>query len=76
MTHDRGAYNEITFMRCERGFVIRTSGMERGYTGAVYAFDRAEDAAAWIVEQYRVISDDGPSPPTFANTPNLDGSWT
>jgi len=49
---DRGAHSELTFMRCARGFVVRSGSHYSGEIGVVYAFDHIEDVAAWFVEQY------------------------
>jgi hypothetical protein len=51
--HDRGAHQEVSFMRCARGFLLTTGNRASGMMGALYAFDRIEDVAAWFVEQYR-----------------------
>ena len=61
---DRGAFNEITFMRCARGFMLRTCAPQSGMVAQMFAFDRIEDLAAWLVEQYT-------SPP-----PTADGGLT
>lgn len=53
MTHDRGSFDEISLQRCERGFLIQCRPMHSGYKTPLYAFDRIEDAAKWLVEQYR-----------------------
>lgn len=50
--HDRGAFNQLSFVRCERGFILTDSGSEMGYLRRVWAFDRVEDLAGWLVEQY------------------------
>lgn len=49
--HDRGAFDTVQVQRCQRGFLISTGG-GMGLMGYLYAFDRIEDAAAWLVEQY------------------------
>ncbi len=49
---DRGAHRELTFMRCERGFLLRVVDLQR-IGGEIFAFDRIEDVGAWLVEQYR-----------------------
>lgn len=45
------APRDLSFTACERGFIFR-SGREYEGIGKVYAFDRVEDAAAWLVEQF------------------------
>lgn len=48
---DRGAFAQLTFNRCVRGFTLVAHSLDRDarYT---LAFDRIEDLAAWLVEQY------------------------
>lgn len=48
---DRGAFSALEFRKCSRGFTLfATPG--QGMIGDVYAFDRIEDVAGWLVEQY------------------------
>lgn len=53
---DRGALDSLTFRRCAKGFVLQgmSNWEEAKQNGMVttYAFDRIEDLAAWLVEQY------------------------
>jgi hypothetical protein len=55
--HDRGAFSQLTFTRCVRGFTLTVYDMERD-SRAAFAFDRVEDLAAWLVEQYCDLPDD------------------
>lgn len=48
---DRGAFGQLTFTRAARGFTLHVSDYGR-QGGALFAFDRIEDVAAWLVEQY------------------------
>lgn len=50
--HDRGAFSELRFQRCERGFILMAQ-RHVGELGSMFAFDRIEDLAAWLVGQYR-----------------------
>lgn len=47
---DRGAFSDISFTRCTRGFILRSGNY--GEMGHVWAFDNIEDVGAWFVEQY------------------------
>jgi len=64
---DRGTHNAVRFERCARGFVL-VGGEERGMLGTMYAFDHIEDVAAWFVEQYRAMPEDGPQSPDEVST--------
>lgn len=44
--------NDLQFMRCKRGFLFRVGAKYDGF-GEMFAFDNIEDAAAWLVEQFR-----------------------
>lgn len=60
-TPDRGAYDSMTFNRCARGFTLSaTGGYDRVSSGPHFAFDKVEDVAKWLVEQY------GPAPKPVA----------
>jgi hypothetical protein len=48
---DRGAFDELKFNRCARGFVLRATD-DYGRRHTTFAFDRVEDVAKWLVEQY------------------------
>lgn len=51
MKHDRGAFADLNFMKCARGFLLSAS-RGPGLMGEMFAFDRIEDVGAWLVEQY------------------------
>lgn len=42
----------LTFEQCARGFVLREGGGEHGRFPVIYAFDRIDDLADWLVEKY------------------------
>ena len=63
MMYDRGAFKNLIFQRCDRGFLLRAD-FHTDTTNALFAFDRVEDVAAWLVEQYRDAPEEGPSRPT------------
>ena len=58
---DRGAFSELHFIRCARGFVF-SAQREPGYLASMYAFDRVEDAAAWLIAEYGPPRDTDGSP--------------
>jgi hypothetical protein len=47
---DRGALADLNFAVCDRGFLLRAGSF--GEFSRVFAFDRIEDLAEWMVEQY------------------------
>lgn len=50
---DRGAFSTLTFNRCARGYTLSVARDFRGDMGGPhFAFDKIEDVAAWLVEQY------------------------
>jgi hypothetical protein len=50
---DRGAFNALSFCRCVRGFTLTVNEAASNYlVPPTFAFDRIEDLAAWLVEQY------------------------
>lgn len=49
---DRGALSQLNFSRCERGFILTDGGQGMGFLHRIWAFDRIEDLAGWLVEQY------------------------
>lgn len=49
---DRGAFSTMTFNRCARGFTLSASNTYDKMNGPHFAFDKIEDVAAWLVEQY------------------------
>lgn len=51
MTHDRGAFNELIFQRCERGFILRQESHATPVL-KVWAFDDIHALASWLVYQY------------------------
>ena len=51
MSFDRGSQSELQFRRCERGFML-VAGAGGGDYGTFFAFDKIEDLAAWLVDQY------------------------
>jgi hypothetical protein len=55
MMHDRGALERLTFQRCIRGFTLSAYDIQRD-DRTLYAFDRIEDLAAWLVEEYAPAS--------------------
>lgn len=54
--YDRGAFRKLSFDKCARGYTL-TGGYDihRDIVGPVFAFDRIEDLAAWLVEQYAEV---------------------
>lgn len=48
---DRGAFRTLTFEHCVRGFTLGAYQLERD-ARRTFAFDRIEDLAAWLVDQY------------------------
>jgi hypothetical protein len=44
--------DRLEFTKCARGFLVSKSRDGFGMMSPLYAFDRVEDAAAWIVEQF------------------------
>lgn len=53
-TADYGSFTTLNFVKCARGFVL-VSGQDYGRSGqphATFAFDRIEDVAQWLVEEY------------------------
>lgn len=51
---DRGTFNTLTFNRCARGFTLSATGDYRlgDRQGPHFAFDKVEDLAKWLVQQY------------------------
>ena len=56
---DRGAARSLEFERCDRGFLFRYP-YSGGLVPSVWCFSTIEEAAEWLLEQYR----DPPSPCT------------
>jgi hypothetical protein len=48
---DRGSYSTLTFARCSRGFTLNAQ-TDYNRSQHTFAFDKIEDVAAWLVEQY------------------------
>lgn len=44
--------NDLRFSVCERGFVLM-DGDRMGMIPTMYAFDRIEDVAAWLIRNFR-----------------------
>lgn len=48
---NKSTHEALRFRKCRRGYLVAVD--ERyGELGDSYAFDRIEDVAAWLVEQY------------------------
>jgi hypothetical protein len=52
VSFDRGAFRELTFRKCERGFVLSRYDASND-AKVMFAFDHIQDLADWLVEQYR-----------------------
>lgn len=44
--------DKLTLTQCVRGFLVSEAPSHERMITPMYAFDKIEDVAAWIVEQY------------------------